>query len=271
MVLFCGFIMQHLFIDEFKNKEDGINVYGLSAVYVNNSHYSKIKSGLQENLETIRWNLEIEKKGRHTYSSTKGDTTVNIEDKISFLNNIFKLSKSGSGKSSSLKIIYAFGIFNEHASEFLMYSCLFKEVLKKLPKASDKKNGKNNIAIFLDKNNSINVSEITEIAETACNERNLYLFERCFLVDSGNLTPGIMYADHIAYCIQNIFKVKEFNDNNLPKFKELLDKWESKMITPEEKKELEKYANNYQKEGQMLNVLSSIQNMTSIIKNFIDH
>lgn len=256
-------IMRIFFVDEFKNSKKTHEFYGLSAVLIDNSSYAKFKKGFYNKLEKLGWNKELEIKGCHSFSSTKGDLNVSIENRLKFVENLFELSKTGSGKYASAKVYYTLDLFPKSTPETEMYLSLLKKILGKIPSGVKKGsgNGKNNVIIFLDENKSLDIKEISEQAEKVLSEKKLFLIERCVNFSSGNDTPGIIFADHVAYFIDNYLKTNNFNEKNKSRLKFLIDKFYKNEITQIELKEFGNFINSLEKEQKSVKLLIALKKM----------
>jgi len=254
--------MKFLFVDEFKENRKNTEFYGLSAILIDNSSYSKFKNGFYSRLEELGWDPSIEIKGRYSFSK-KGDAKVSIEDRLKFVEKLFELSKSKNGKYASAQCFYTFNIFKKGIDEMTMYSDLLLRIFKKMPKGKkrDNKNGKNNIVVFLDSNNAINTVKMSDSIEKVVLDRNLCLVERCFFVDSGNKTPGIIFADHVAFFINKFFKTNRFNEKNSVRIKELLVKFSHGKFTEQEKAELKRFLISIKKEDKTVHLLSALKKL----------
>jgi hypothetical protein len=258
--------MKLLFIDEIKNRDKEYNFYGLIAVLIDNSSYGRFKKVFYEKIKKMGWNSEIEIKGRYSFSKTKGDESISVEDRLKFVEDLFELSKTSSTKYASAQVFYTFDIFPKSVTEEKMYSALLDRIIKKLPKGKKdgNKNGKNNIIIFLDNNEAINVKDISMQIEDIFKDRGLFLIERCLNVDSGNETPGIIFADHVAYFIDNYIKTSDFNENNKDKVKLLISKFSENNLSEQESNELKIFMTSFGKEQKSINLLRALKKMTYI-------
>lgn len=258
--------MKLLFIDEFKENKKDFEFYGLSAILVDNSSYLRFKNGFYKKLKELGWDKEIEIKGRHSFSNTTGDTKVSVEERLKFVENLFELSKSGNEKYASAKVYYTLDGFPKKKAENEMYYDLFERILKKISKGSKdgNKNGKNNIAIFIDNNSSLDINFLTKIAEEKLKERELFLIERCISLSSGNDTPGIIFADHVAYFIHNYIKSGDFNDKSKERVKVLLSNLSNGTITSKDQEELNLYVNSFKKEKKSFDLLRSLKTMVYV-------
>ncbi len=258
--------MKLLFIDEFKNNKKGSIFYGIVAVLIDNSSYAKFKKGFYDKLKELGWDTKIEIKGCFCYSSKKGDEKIGVEERLKFVENLFEMSKTSSKKYASAQIYYTFDIFPKSNSEMDMYSILLYKILKKFPKGakSGNKNGKNNMIIFLDNNNDLDIKIISEESERILNTRNIFLVERCVNFSSGNDTPGIIFADHISYFIDNYLKTGIFNENNKERIKYLINKLFENNITESERKELDSFTISLKKESKSMDLLKVLKSMIYI-------
>ncbi len=257
--------MRLLFVDEFKdcsNKE--YNFYGLVFAVINNSSYARFKNGFYQKLHKLGWDVNKEIKGRFSYSAKKGDPNISVEDRLKFAEDLFELSYSDSKKSASAHIYHTWGVFEKTISEKEMYTTLFYKILNKLPKLSTAghKNGKNNIIIFLDNNDVLDIKTLSRESAKILKTRNYFLIERCINFDSGNDTPGIIFADFIAYFIDNFFKTYKFNKENKEQIAELKSKLHNDTLTESEYGKLKTLIVSLEKEitsNKLLSVIKSIK------------
>lgn len=257
--------MYYLFVDEIKENRKDYEFYGLSAVLINNTSYQRFKTGFYKALSQIGWNQTMEIKGRYCFSRTKGDTDVSVEDRLVFVEELFELSQSGSGKYASAKCYYALDIFIKGQNEEVMYSDLLSRIVNKLPKNSkSNKNGNNNVLIFLDNNDAVNVSNVSKVVKPLLEKRNLFMVERVHSVDSGNDTPGIIFADHLAYFISNYFKLSKFNKNTVDRVKELFNKVSNNKLNEKEIEEFNSYVISFKKEKTTIKLLSSVKKLVYV-------
>ena len=255
--------MKLLFVDEFKSNKKTSVFYGLVVVLIDNSSYARFKKGFYDRLKKLGWNTKIEIKGRFSFSSTKGDKKIGIEDRLRFVETLFDLSKSSSSKYASAKVYYTLDVFPKSTPETNMYSRLLYKILKKIPNGlkSGNKNGKNNIAVFLDSNDALDIDVISEQAEQILNNKNLFLIERCVDFCSGNKTPGIIFADHIAYFIDNYLKTSAFNESNKERIKLLISNFTNSSINKTEQQELDNFVISFKKEQKSVNLLKALKKM----------
>ena len=254
--------MKLLFVDEFKESKETHEFYGLVVVLIDTSSYCRFKSGFYKKFKDLGWDEKIEIKGRYSFSS-KGDDTISVKNRLKFVENLFELSKSGRDKYASAKVYYAFDLFPKKTKEEEMYNDLLLKILNKIPKGlvSGNKNGKNNIIMFLDSNEALNTINISKNVESVLKKRNLFLIERCIDFSSGNETPGIIFADYVAYFVSNYFKTNTFNEINKGRIKELLSKFDNDRISKKELEELFKFRNSVRKEQKSVELLKALKKM----------
>lgn len=257
--------MKLVFVDEFKEDKKNHRVYGLSMVLIDVSSYARFKKCFYVKLKELGWDEKIEIKGRYSFSK-KGDEKISVGSRLKFVEKLFELSKSSSDKYASAKVYYTLDLFPVSMTETEMYSSLLIRILKKLPKGlkSGNKNGKNNIIIFIDNNESINIRDISCKSEKILNERNLFLTERCINLCSGNDTPGIIFVDHVAYFVHNYIKTKSFNETNKERIKLLIGKFSEDVISSPEQKELENFIISFKKEQKSVDLLKALKKMIFI-------
>lgn len=253
--------MNLYFVDEFKNDIGEYISYGIVLVRINNASYSRFKKGFYNELRKLGWDEKIEIKGRYSFSSTKGDAKIPIVDRLNFVTNLFKLSSSSSGSYCSADVYYTFEVNKKPFIESDVYIRLLTKVIDKLSKGTkaSNKNGKNNSLIFMDQNRSVNYKLLNDAVEASLAGRGLQMIEKCIMIDSDNKSPGIIFADHIAFFVSNYFKTKEYNEFKINKIKELLMKNEKEPLTTAEDEELHQFIISYRKEKKSSHLLSSLK------------
>ena len=258
--------MKFIFVDEFKEFKKTHKFYGLVAILIDNSSYMRFKKGFYDKLKKLGWNKEIEIKGRYSFSATKGDRSVSVEDRLKFIESIFELSESGNKKYASAKVYYTFDIFPEKKLEAQMYSELFRRILSKIPSGTKKgnKNGNNNMVIFLDSNKDLDIESISDMVEGILSRKNLFLIERCIDFCSGNKTPVILFANYVAYFLNNYFKVRVFNEANKERIKFLINKLTHNNTTDDENKEVKRFIISLEKERKSRNILTALKTMNYV-------
>jgi len=257
--------MKYVFIDELKHTKKECDIYGLSFVIIDNSSYSKYKRGFYKHFNELGWDSKIELKGRYSFSQ-KGDKNVPLEKRLEFVEKLFELSKSTSGKYSSAAVYYTVGVYKKNTTEEYRYHDLLTKIIKTLPKqnASQAKNGKNNLVFFIDNNDLLDINNLTCMIDSELQKKNLYLVERPIFVKSDNLTPGILFADHVAYFIDNYLKTSEFNEKNRIEFSKLINKYSNGTIDSNEVVQLDQFHISFEKETKSVDLLRLLKKMTFV-------
>lgn len=255
--------MKLLFFDEFKHKKTDYMIYGLSGVFIDNSSYGRLKNGFASKLKKLGWDASIEFKGRHSFSSTKGDQAISIEERLQFVEELFTLSSSSGGSYAAATVYYSIERFSLETSESEMYCSILNKIVKHLPKASKgaNKNGKNNIIVFVDRNDAIKMSDIYTSVSTGLSDRGYCQIEKVVSCDSSNDTPGIIFADLSAYFLDNYLKTRSFNESNIDVIKGLLTKLEKNTLSEDDMEKLESLTISINKERTSSNLLSSLKKM----------
>jgi len=226
----------------------------------------RFNKGFYEKIKELGWDKKIEIKGNYIYSNLKGDKNIPVKERLDFVEKLFELSKTSSERYAASKNYITFDIFPRNELENNMYINQLDKILNELPKGLKKgnRNGKNNIIIFIDNNNALNLLEITKKVKEILEKRNLYLIEKCVYVNSCNETPGIIFADFVGYFIHNYIKTTRFNSSNKDRFKLLLKKFSKNSINNQEKKEFDRFITSFKKEKKSSKLLMSLKKMIII-------
>ena len=86
--------MKFIFIDETANPRVNKDFYGVCAVAVDATKYSGLTNDFYKCMKKYGWSDEEEFKGRFLFSSTKGDKSVAIEDRIKLARELISLNVS---------------------------------------------------------------------------------------------------------------------------------------------------------------------------------
>src|SRR5499433_3495794 len=80
--------MKLIFIDEVEQPHKASGFFGIGAFVVDSSFYRALKETVHKAFKVARWDQEEEFKGRYLFSSTKGDTNVDINSRIELVRTI---------------------------------------------------------------------------------------------------------------------------------------------------------------------------------------
>lgn len=247
--------MKFLFIDEFKyNYKKDYKIYGLSAVLIDSSYYPVFKKSFYKEINKIGWDKNFEFKGKSLFSSTDGDITSPIEQRIECMEQIVKLSSSDSGKSARVQVYVSIEIFNNQTHEYECYKDCLSKIIQKLPKAKVK-NSKNLILVSYDENQCLG-KDFDYFVESLLNEKKYLVFEQPYKVKSSLKVPGILFADYVCYFHQTFLTQHNFRRENAHQILNLLNKEEK---TESDQKNIEVVINNYKKEQQTKSFISNLK------------
>lgn len=180
--------MQFVFIDEIQCTHKDPKFYGLGAAVFNYYTYHKFKEAFCRAFSELGWDPGIEFKGKHLFSQD-GDKTVGVEKRIDFINTITQ--EMSSGTNSRIKYYCCTNYNGDGCKNHL--SILEKLIAAIRPTGSG---FKKMIAFYLDRNTKIDKDQIVLIINRASSG---IIFERPFIVESGNQLPGIIAVDVLNY------------------------------------------------------------------------
>lgn len=251
--------MKFIFLDEFKYDHSNQNkIYGLTAVVIDLQYYLAFKESFYGALKKIKWDKNLELKGRSMFSSS-GDKNVNIESRINFMSEVVNISKSKSGKTAKIHVYVSINKFIKEKKEYECYLNNLEEILKKISKPSSKK--KSLVSLCYDNNDCINKKDFNQKINDLLKKRNLNLFESSFSVESSMDNPGTLFADYVSYFHQNFLQLIKFRTNNSDRLVSLLEKDKNGSIDNKEKKELESYLINYKKERKSKELILALKSV----------
>ena len=84
--------MKFIFIDETSNKKKNPDFYGVCGVCIDEKHYPSFARDITKCFDDAGWKADIEFKGNHLFSSSKGDSDVNIDTRIGMVDKIIALN-----------------------------------------------------------------------------------------------------------------------------------------------------------------------------------
>ena len=97
--------MQFIFIDEIECSAKSPKFFGLGAAVFNSYSYPKYKESFSEEFQKLKWNSDIEFKGKYLFSKD-GDSSVSIDDRISFVEAIAQ--KTNAKSNARLNFLFSF-------------------------------------------------------------------------------------------------------------------------------------------------------------------
>ena len=203
--------MKFLFIDE----TEKFGQFGVSAVLIDHSKYPIIKKSIWNELSKYKWSFNEEFKSTQIFSSSTGDINVTVAQRMELAKRIMKTNIGE--KNNRLKAYFCYSKAKRSQD---LYCKLLEKIIKKLPKATNSKNGKNLIAIFVDE-----LDGGHSYRERACksinklSERDYLLVDYPSFVKSSNHTTGILLADHIAFVANWKILSKQDKDREVSEIK----------------------------------------------------
>ncbi|MBU1974464.1 MAG: hypothetical protein KKH52_03660, partial [Nanoarchaeota archaeon] len=183
--------MKFIFIDE----TEKFGYFGISLVCIDSTKYSSITKSVLNALNKNNWSLGEEFKSTHIFSSSNGDLKIDIETRKNIAEAIIKSNISN--KNAKLNAYFAVKKCKKNAKN---YNLLLENIINKIPKINNAKQGKNLVAFFVDQI-SCSSKETIQLVNTLnkLSERGYLLVEYPSFVKSSNLTGGVLLADHIAF------------------------------------------------------------------------
>ena len=186
------------FIDETgdKNRKDYL---GLSIALVNGRHYPQIKLKAQIVLTSGGWARDVEFKGAHLFSSTKGCRDVSIDQRIQIAHGLLDLNIAK--KNARMRFHFGQMTATDASADYLksLPGLLYK-ALDRAPKGA----GKNLLAVTCDERDDVDHEELHLAINEVARARGHILMERVHMARSSFDTTGLMYADIVGYLLGRI-------------------------------------------------------------------
>ncbi len=186
--------MKFIFVDEIGSNQKDTNFFGVGTVTIDTSHYKNISSSFSSSLDQTGWNPSIEFKGKYLFSSSQGDTSVAIDQRIDLVHGI--TSTSTAKFNARVKFNFAYNFSGQNKQN---YHYLLEKNLEKVEKPSGKQNGKDLVTIFYDNTNMTSAAEVSLTSRPLLAQRNMYMVEQPIATKSCNETPGVIFADVFCY------------------------------------------------------------------------
>lgn len=205
--------MKLIFVDEVYGSKSK-DFFGLGVLVTDSSKYAPIRNSFYKTLEAHGWPDDREIKGKYCFSRDPEDTGKTPEEMIA-------LSKDLTGNLMSKRfaraeLLFAFGHKPYSVDQYIH---LLTAAISKIARPQSKKNGKHLATCSLDDFSNLRANEKTISAATAVAlmERGYCLIEETVTtVKSSNRTPGILYADLLAYLARWIAENPELDPESLP-------------------------------------------------------
>jgi len=192
--------MKLLFVDE--TGDDKFKDYlGICVAIVDASHYGGLKDGFQKVLRRSLWNESIEFKGQHIFSASKGDTSVDINQRVAITKNILRQNIA----KKNARMTFHFGSQTGVSNIGQAYLESLPQFLEKvLPKPVKGGKAKNLIALTCDFRNDVAQEALQHVLLPVIEKKRWQLYEQVTTVHSNFHTVGILYADIVGYLAARI-------------------------------------------------------------------
>ena len=186
------------FIDETGDKKRK-DYLGLSIAVLNGLHYPQIKRKAQNVLTAGGWAPDVEFKGAHLFSSTKGCPDVSIEQRIQIAHGLLDLNIA----KQNARMRFHFGAMasTDPSADYLKYlPGLLHQAIGKAPKGA----GKNLLAVTCDQRDDLDHDSLDLAIDEVAGSRGYVVMERVHMARSSFHTIGLMYADIVGYLMGRI-------------------------------------------------------------------
>ncbi len=181
--------MKFIFIDE----TEKFGFFGVSVILIDSTKYSSLAKNILNAINSQGWSSDKEFKSVCIFSSSKGDTSVDIDTRKKIATKIIKTNVSKS--NAKIKCFFAFRRGRKTAND---YKLLLEKIFSKVPRASNARQGKNLVTVFFDQLDLTDKQKIFS-STLKLKERGYFITEHPVEIISSNLTPGVLLADHIAF------------------------------------------------------------------------
>jgi len=186
------------FIDETGDKTRR-DYLGLSIAVVNGLHYPQIKQKAQNVLTSAGWAPDVEFKGAHLFSSTKGCPDVSIEQRIRIAHGLLDLNIAK--QNARMRFYFGAMASTDPSADYLNYlPSLLYRALDKAPNGA----GKNLLAVTCDQRYDLDHDRLHLEIDEVARSRGYVLMERVHMARSSFHTIGLMYADIVGYLLGRI-------------------------------------------------------------------
>lgn len=161
---------------------------------VDSSFYRALKETAHKAFRVAGWDQEEEFKGRYLFSSTKGDTNVDVNTRIELVRTIVQATTA----NKNARAMFCLAFDHEGRTEE-NYLTLLGRALRKCPRPTNKKGDKSLAAVFYDRTDIASPKAIGKVVQEATAARRVTLIETPTPLTSSNATPGLIVADILAY------------------------------------------------------------------------
>src|SRR5215813_13941540 len=120
--------------------------FGIGAFVVDSSFYRALKETAHKAFRVAGWDQEEEFKGRYLFSSTKGDTNVDVNTRIELVRTIVQATTA----NKNARAMFCLAFDHEGRTEE-NYLTLLGRALRKCPRPTNKKGDKSLAAVFYDR------------------------------------------------------------------------------------------------------------------------
>lgn len=174
--------------------------FGLSVAVVKHNFYRQIKEEFHAILHKHGWNPSIEFKGSYLFSATSGDTNISIDERIAIATEVLQLTASEA--NSRMKLFYLKHETDDPKADYLRTLPLLLE--KALPRATDKRQGKDLLSLSYDRRDDMTPVEVRSTVLPTIEKRGYTLVEDVCMATSNYNTVGILFADIVGYLVARI-------------------------------------------------------------------
>lgn len=216
--------MKFVFVDEIECSGKNAQFFGLGAVIINSNSYHKFKEHFESCFNKLRWNKDIEFKGKYLFSK-KGDNTVSVEKRIDFVKDL--VIGFNASKNARLNCLFCRSYTGTDEAAYLG---LLEKIVNKIKR--DGSGHKSVVGYFIDANNKIDKKKIIEIVDSK-KLKGVSIFERPFFVDSDNYVPGVIAVDVFCY-LKSWIELNPSEKGQLQLFSSLSDMDSRKLVTIKE-------------------------------------
>lgn len=187
--------MKFIFIDETGNKKKKPDFYGVCGVCIDETHYPGFAREITKCFNDAGWKTNIEFKGSHLFSASKGDSNVNVDTRIDMVDKIIALNIAK--KNAKLKAVFAWNEARDIADNHLF---LVRQVLCTLLPSINKKKKKKPCLVLADRNDKIPQQELWETVNATLADRNYCLVEDVHIFNDWRPSHiGLCLCDLIGY------------------------------------------------------------------------
>lgn len=169
---------------------------GLSIAVINSLHYLALKPRAQKILTDAGWDPNIEFKGAHLFSASKGCLNVPIEARVDVAHRLLELNVAA--KNVRIRFCYVALASTDVGDDYHKYlPGLLKRTLPRAPKGA----GKNLLAVTCDERDDLSLDQLHERISAVATDRGYVLLERVHVTRSSFHTVGLMFADLVGYLV----------------------------------------------------------------------